>query len=212
MESAPITVAVANDYPLVIEGVAALLRRDPRLRVVELAAQTKPSQPVDIVLFDSFATRRGPEGMIARLAEDRRFTRVVAYSWNTAAEQVHKALEQGADGYVAKGVGAKALADALVRVHAGEKVVEPRKLADLPEMEEWPGKRAGLTPREAEIIALVTQGVTNDEIASICYLSINSVKSYIRSAYRKMGVSRRSQAVLWGIEHGMRPTTQRRDA
>ncbi|WP_223286195.1 helix-turn-helix transcriptional regulator [Kocuria atrinae] len=52
-------------------------------------------------------------------------------------------------------------------------------------------------------------GATNDEIARTCYLSINSVKSYIRSAYRKMGVERRSQAVLWGVQNGMEPTVAR---
>ena len=75
---------------------------------------------------------------------------------------------------------------------------------------DWPGRRTGLSAREAEVIALITQGFTNDEIARNCYLSINSVKSYIRSAYRKMGVERRSQAVLWGVQHGMDPSGQQR--
>ena len=73
----------------------------------------------------------------------------------------------------------------------------------------WPGRDHGLTPRESEIIALVTSGLSNNEIAERTYLSINSVKSYIRSAYRTMGVTTRSQAVLWGIDHGMAPTRMR---
>ena len=67
----------------------------------------------------------------------------------------------------------------------------------------WPGQDAGLTQREAEMVTLITRGHTNAEIAATTYLSPNSVKSYIRSAYRKMGVERRSQAVAWGIAHGM---------
>ena len=60
--------------------------------------------------------------------------------------------------------------------------------------------------REAEIIALITQGHTNLDIAERSHLSINSVKTYIRTAYRKMGVERRPQAVLWGVRHGFAAT------
>ena len=74
---------------------------------------------------------------------------------------------------------------------------------------DWPGKAAGLSSREAEIIALITQGLSNQDIADRAYLSINSVKTYIRSAYRKMQVTTRSQAVLWGVENGFRPDTLR---
>ena len=67
-----------------------------------------------------------------------------------------------------------------------------------------------LTPREAEILSLVTQGLTNSEIGGQLYLSINSVKTYIRTAYRKLGLTRRSQAVRWGLEHGFLPPEPRR--
>nr|WP_281385975.1 LuxR C-terminal-related transcriptional regulator [Nocardioides luti] len=62
-----------------------------------------------------------------------------------------------------------------------------------------------MTPREAEILGLITRGLTNTEIATALYLSINSVKTYIRSGYRKIGVSRRTQAVAWGMAHGLGP-------
>lgn len=66
----------------------------------------------------------------------------------------------------------------------------------------WPGKSAGLTAREAEVVALITRGFSNEQIAKHTYITINTLKSYIRSAYRKMGVKSRAQAVRWGIEHG----------
>ena len=56
----------------------------------------------------------------------------------------------------------------------------------------------------------ITQGLSNQEIAQRCYLSINSVKTYIRTAYRKIGAERRAQAVLWGIKHGFEPDILRR--
>jgi DNA-binding CsgD family transcriptional regulator len=70
---------------------------------------------------------------------------------------------------------------------------------------DWPGRSVGLSPREAEIIALITHGLSNEEIASRAFLSHNTVKSYIRSAYRKIGVQRRPQAVLWGVQNGFEP-------
>lgn len=67
----------------------------------------------------------------------------------------------------------------------------------------WPGQELGLTLREAEIVALIATGRTNPEIAEMSFISGNTLKGHIRSAYRKMGVQRRSQAVRWGIEHGI---------
>ena len=62
-----------------------------------------------------------------------------------------------------------------------------------------------LSARETEIVALIVRGLSNQEIAEAAFLSINSVKTYIRTAYKKMGVTRRSQAVVWAIQHGFEP-------
>jgi two-component system, NarL family, response regulator LiaR len=68
---------------------------------------------------------------------------------------------------------------------------------------DWPGREEGLTARESEVLCLITQGLTNAQIVERTQLSINSIKSYIRSCYRKIGVDSRSRAVLWGVDHGM---------
>jgi DNA-binding CsgD family transcriptional regulator len=73
----------------------------------------------------------------------------------------------------------------------------------------WPGRSEGLTDRESEILALITQGHSNAEVATLTYLSPNTVKSYIRTIYRKIGVSSRTQAVLWGVRHGFTPDHHR---
>ena len=70
------------------------------------------------------------------------------------------------------------------------------------------GREHGLTLRESQVLALITHGMTNLEIAEATYLSINSVKTYIRTAYRKIGVSRRSQAVVWGMTNGYAPSNR----
>ena len=62
---------------------------------------------------------------------------------------------------------------------------------------------ADLTPRELDVIRLITQGMSNREIADSLFLSVNSVKSYVQVAYRKIDATSRSQAVLWGARHGL---------
>ncbi len=110
------------------------------------------------------------------------------------------------------GVMGSALVAALERVAAGEIVVSPSGCPDEePEQVEgqWPGRSQGLSARESEVVSLITQGLTNVDISARTYLSINSVKTYIRTAYRKMGVPRRSQAVRWGLKNAMSPDVMR---
>jgi DNA-binding CsgD family transcriptional regulator len=73
------------------------------------------------------------------------------------------------------------------------------------------GRGEGLTDREAEILALITQGKSNAEVATLTFLSPNTVKSYIRTIYRKIDVASRTQAVLWGVDHGFTPDHHRID-
>lgn len=68
----------------------------------------------------------------------------------------------------------------------------------------WPGREHGLTAREAQVLALVTAGYGNGDIADALFLSTNSVRTHLRKAYRKIGVASRTQAVLWGVDHGLR--------
>ena len=109
-------------------------------------------------------------------------------------------------GYLSKTLPARDLVAALEAVHAGEIVVsEPPQRARSASGLDWPGRREGLTDRESEILALITQGKSNAEVAALTYLSPNTVKSYIRTIYRKIGVGSRTQAVLWGVEQRLHP-------
>lgn len=198
----PVTIAVVNDYPLVVSGLARLLAGDERVRVVELVLGTGPESDPDIVLFDAFGCLDRLGGDIAELRRGTPGGRFVVYSWNADERLVRTALDAGADGYLSKRVDGRELVDALLRIHAGETVVIGGEVAEGREPGDWPGHDAGLTAREAEVLALITQGLTNEGIAAQCHLSINSVKTYIRSAYRKIGVERRAEAILWGVEHG----------
>ena len=88
-------------------------------------------------------------------------------------------------------------------LHRGEVVVSDPPRHHRPTGQDWPGRDEGLSQRESEVLALITQGRTNAEISEITYLSPNTVKSHIRSCYAKIGVTSHTQAVLWGVEHGL---------
>ena len=204
-------VALVNDYELVVMGVAALLEpfRD-RVQVVELDANLPVLRDVDLILYDTFGQVQG-KGVDVDTLVDGGAAKVVIYSWNLHGLLVEDSLKAGAAGYLSKGLEAEELVEALERIHAGETLLPSGGGTVNPKPEsDWPGKEHGLTAREAEIIALITQGLSNQEIAERSYLSINSVKTYIRTAYRKIGVERRAQAVLWGIKHGFEPDVLRR--
>ncbi len=202
----PLRIAIANDYEIVVEGLAQMLKPfEDRVTVVETVANEPVSQDVDIVLYDNFGQPHHKDLDLDVLLSQARARHLVIYTWHIDPALVDIALDIGATGYLPKNLTADELVSALERINAGE-VVAPETSPDpQPGSGDWPGRTFGLSERESEIIALITQGLTNEQIADRAYLSINTVKSYIRTAYRKMGVRSRSQAVLWGIDHGFRP-------
>ena len=203
-----IRVAIVDDYAVVVAGVAALLA-DERIDVVETGASLPVITDVDIVLYDTFGQVQGDGIDLEDFVRDSG-AKVVIYSWNLQPDLIERAIAGGASGYLSKMLSGSEVVAALGRIMNGEIVT----LAGDGETSvgaagDWPGRSAGLSPREAEILALITQGLSNQEIADRAYLSINTVKTYVRSAYRKIGATRRSQAVLWGARNGFEPDTKR---
>jgi two-component system, NarL family, response regulator LiaR len=203
-QPAPVRVAVVNDYAIVVAGIAAVLEPfGDRVEVVELDSRLPVVSDVDVVLYDSFGQ---PQGEAMRLGEivATDSSRVLVISWNTHPHMVGQALTAGAAGYVAKSITGEGLVEAIERVHRGE-TVRPAAEDDGDEFGAWPGQDLGLTPREAEVLALICQGLSNQEIAERAYIGANTLKTYIRTLYGKLGVESRVRAVLWGIDHGFRP-------
>lgn len=201
----PIRVAIVNDYEVVVRGLADMLSGyAERVRVVELQVRDGVSTDVDLVLYDTYSRPREDPRGVQELNEDEHVDAVAVYTWNFEPELIDGALAAGARGYLAKTLPAKDLVESLERIHGGEVVVSPNPGHTAVVSGDWPGRSEGLSLRESEMIALITQGRSNQEICRLAYLSPNTVKSYIRSAYRKIGITSRSQAVLWGVEHGMR--------
>jgi NarL family two-component system response regulator LiaR len=199
----PLRVALVNDYQVIVEGLARMLKPfSNRVEIVELVINEAPHRAVDVALYDTFAEREGGAQELVEALAGPNAPRLVFYSWRLRPELAGTVLPGRADGHLSKRLCAGELVDALERVHAGELVVALGNRGATDDPGDWPGREQGLTSREAEIVALITQGLSNDEIAKRVFLSINTVKSYIRTSYRKMGVVSRSNAVLWGVSHG----------
>ncbi|WP_081681175.1 DNA-binding response regulator [Cellulomonas sp. URHD0024] len=194
-------------------GVARML--DPyrdRVVVAEIDTNEPVEDDVDIVLYDAFAQPESDQHEVGVLVRNPRARQVVVFTWNFHPDLVASARAQGVRGYLSKALPARELVSALESVHDGDVVISevPSRARPATGLD-WPGRAEGLTDRESEILALITQGLSNADVASLTYLSPNTVKSYIRSAYGKIGVESRTQAVLWGVGHGFVPDHQRID-
>ncbi len=212
--AAVVTVGVIDDYDVIVQGVAALLAAHPDLvRVVDCSGRGGPGERVDVALLDCFALPDHGAEMIRLAGVHRHVGKVAVYTWATRAELIEAAFGFGASGFLSKGLSGRELAEALVAVHKGELVVltgerrsAPRAVdTGSPAARRWPGQEAGLTERESEVLALITQGQRTADIASALFLSVNSIKTHTRNVFRKIGVSTRTEAALWGVDHGFRP-------
>ncbi|CAN5242443.1 response regulator transcription factor [soil metagenome] len=209
----PLTVALVDDYDVVLKGLAHMFDeyRD-RIVVSEIDANAALDDSIDIVMYDSFAQPESDQQELHALVNNPRAQNVVVYTWNFHPQLVASAREQGVRGYLSKTLAASELVSALESVHAGDEVISapPRRVSSALSLD-WPGRSEGITDRESEILALITQGKSNADVATLTYLSPNTVKSYIRNIYRKIGVESRTQAVLWGVAHGFTPDHNRID-
>lgn len=205
----PVRVTVVNDYLVIVAGVNALLAPySDRIEVVERHTVTSGSVAVDVALYDTFGAPMGKYARLASLLDDSLIGAVAVYSFASDQRAVFDSLEAGAYGFLSKSLPASELVDGIEKIAAGQSVTKLGPGLSTMGSDQWPAKENGLSPREAEIIGLIVQGLSNHDIATQYYLSPNTIKTYIRSAYRKMGVTTRAQAVAWGIKHGLKPDRQ----
>lgn len=207
----PVRIAIANDYDLVVAGITSVLAPySDRVEIVEIDAGLPVVSKVDLVLYDTFSQLHIDEVDLAEVVHDPT-ARIVVFSWTTDPKFVRRSVTAGAVGYLTKAITAPELVEALERIHAGEQVLSLGEVSvDAAEiLGRWPGDLHGLSPREAEVLALICQGLTNEDITQRAYITMNTVKTHIRSLYRKMDVTTRSQAVRWGLERDFAPDRTR---
>jgi DNA-binding NarL/FixJ family response regulator len=206
----PVRVALVNDYELVVWGLAKMLEPfGDRVKIVELNVDTTPDHDVDIALIDAFGAEHGGLEMAEQTLAQGNASRVAIYTWHADPPLVEQALELGVSGYLSKSISGGELVQALERIADGEQVVTnpfPRRVPSTA----WPNLPAtsDLTEREAEILALLSAGLTNSQIGDRLYVSTNTVKTYLKRVYRKLQVTNRAQAAIRAAELGLRPRVE----
>jgi DNA-binding NarL/FixJ family response regulator len=159
----------------------------------------------DLVLFDVLMLRDGDTTKLEAWLKESAAT-VIAIDRTLRPELGATARAKGVEWAIDLGISDEDLVQVIEEAVAGT-------LEDSSVAQEWDsgvylGQDVGLSRRESDVLQLVVQGQSNQEIAETLFLSINSVKSYIRSGYRKIGANSRSQAAIWGIQHGFAPVAE----
>ncbi|WP_432479199.1 LuxR C-terminal-related transcriptional regulator [Nocardioides sp. GXQ0305] len=207
----PTRVMVVADQEVVSSGLVAVLEQ---LAGLSVGAGTVADPAIDeahVVLYDVAALAEHDSRQLDQLVKEHDCA-VLAVTRDLRPDLADVALEHGVDGCVSLGASAEVFAAAVEAaawgdLHGSESIdapdftANPARAVGETELDEL--RTAGLTPREHDVLRLITRGSSNQEIADQLFLSINSVKTYVRSAYRRIGVDSRSQAVAWGVHHGL---------
>jgi DNA-binding NarL/FixJ family response regulator len=205
-----IKVALVNDYELVVAGLNRLLEpHRSAIEVVELDVRATPDSPVDVALFDTYGQPGLGIDRIQDLVATDHVAAVAVYTWNLSPSAREAALRAGARGLLAKAAPARQLARDLVRVANGEYVDNAGASGGSGHPQStWPGARWGLSPRESEVLALLSTGMSNRDMAESLYVSENTIRTHLKGVFRKLGVHNRSQAVAKALgdpSFGIRP-------
>jgi DNA-binding NarL/FixJ family response regulator len=213
----PVRLVLVDDHEMVIEGLRAMLAAfEDRVQVVGQAVGAERALGLieeldpDIVLCD--VRMQGASGLDLCLALRARDPerKVVMLSVYDDEQYLFQALRVGASGYLLKSIGSDELVRQLEFVQGGQTAIDPGMAARavdtaarLQRDEFWPGARQGLTQRESEILSFVVNGLSNRAIATKLVIGDETVKSHLRSIYRKFGVSDRTGAVATALREGI---------
>jgi len=224
--TAPIRVVLADDQRVVRDGLVLLLGLLPQVEVVGTAADGEEAvdraaalRP-DVVLMDLRMPRCDGVEATRRVRQQVPGTQVIVLTTYADDRSVIEALRAGARGYLTKDAGAEEIQRALRQVVGGQAVIDPAVQHHLVDaIAEAPGRAdagpppaagppgrplpGGLTPREAEVLALIAGVLSNGEIAARLVVSEATVKSHVNHLLAKIGARDRAQAVGYAYQHGL---------
>jgi len=200
-----ISVMVVDDHPLIRVGIAAIVNARADMTVVaqagtgeealELFRRNKP----DVTLMDLRLPGIGGVEAIAAMRTTRPDARFIVVTTYDGDEDIHRALEAGAQGYIIKGMPYQTLVEAIHRVHLGKRFLPPpvaNALASrMPDSD--------LSPREMEVLLLLVAGRSNKEIAQTLDITEATVKSHVSTILMRLGVDDRPQAVVTALQRGL---------
>ena len=199
----PIRIFLADDHPSLRAGLAAILERQPDLKVVAEAGSGREvmesKETADVYVVDL----RMPDGdgvqTIKELLARDPATKVLVLTTYDNEEDIFQALEAGARGYLLKDTTKEELVDALRQVHLGERYLPQNIASRLAERL----IRPCLSPREMDVLRLAGRGRSNKEMAAAMFISEETVKSHMKSLFAKLGVHDRTEAVAVAFQRGL---------
>ena len=208
-----IRILVADDHPIVRDGLVAVLSTQPDFEVVGEAAdgrqvveQALAFQP-DVILLDLEMPEVDGVQALEQLRKLGQSVRAVVFTAFDTDERILSALRAGAKGYLLKGAPREELFNAVRVVHAGGSLLQPvvasRLLERFSEAVPLMAAPEQLTPRELEVLAWVTQGHPHTEIAERLSISQRTVKCHVSSIMGKLGAANRTEAVALAVQHGL---------
>jgi DNA-binding NarL/FixJ family response regulator len=218
MQQPPIRVFVVDDHTVVRRGLRGYLEMVDDMEVVGeaadgrealdgIAALVAAGRPPDVVLMD--LVMPGMDGVTATAAITERHSEmeVVAMTSFTQAEKVHGALQAGASGYLLKDAEADEVAAAIRAARRGEVHLDPVIAKQLTRSLVAPKPQTvdALTDREREVLVLVAQGLSNQQIANALVISERTARTHVSNILSKLGVASRTQAALLAIREGIAP-------
>ncbi|MTD31613.1 response regulator transcription factor [Planomicrobium sp. YIM 101495] len=210
-------VLIADDHHVVRRGLLFFLKTQEGIEVVgeavngkeavELAATLRP----DIVLMDLVMPEM--DGIQATKRIKEQFPEIIVLILTSFSDRDHviPAIEAGAAGYQLKDIEPDELVEVLHDLLRGEQPLHPKASSELLKgpAEPAPHTVHPLTPREQEVLAELTKGQSNREIASALFVTEKTVKTHISNIFSKLGVQDRTQAALYAVKHGLTESDQR---
>jgi two-component system NarL family response regulator len=204
-KTARIQIVVADDHPIVREGVVASLKRQRYLKVIgeandgaevlEFIIQNQP----DIALLDLRMPRMNGLEVLLALNELKLRTRVMVMTAIENEEDIQRSMKAGARAYLLKDCPQEILVDAIRRVHSGEVYLPPQITQKLVDRLQKPQ----LSPRELEVLKAVAAGKSNKEIGVQLFISEGTVKTHVESLLNKLGAATRTSAVKAAARRGL---------
>ena len=207
-----IRILIADDHPVVREGLRRLIDTQPEMELVGEAAdgveaveKALSSRP-DVVLLDLVMPRKDGIEAISEIKHGNPDARILVLTSFAEDEKVFPAIKCGALGYLLKDSSPQELLDALRKAHRGEPSLHPlialKLMRELNQRSNLPPSRDPLTEREAEVLKLVARGMSNQEISEVLFVGDRTVSNHVSSILDKLHLANRTQAALYALREG----------
>ena len=201
----PISVLIVDDHPVVRDGIRAILSSESDMIIVGEAGTAEDGirawralRP-SVILFDVLLPDRSGDEAIAEICTATSNSQIIVLTTVSGDEQIYRALDAGARGYLFKDAARTELPQAIRAVISGKRYFPPNVGATL--ADNFP--RCGLSSREIEVLKLVAAGLRNKEIAYELSIAEATVNAHVKHNLEKLNASDRTQAVMMGLRRGL---------